>query len=340
IDGEDARDFDDAVLCERRRGGWRLYVAIADVSHYVHVDSALDREACLRGNSVYFRDFVVPMLPEALSNGLCSLNPQVDRLCMVCEMTITDAGRISGYKFYEGVMHSHARLTYTQVGEILENDGDDTHPLRQQFRAVLPQLHRLHELYKCLREARDERGAIDFETVETRIVFNEARKIERIVPVRRNDAHKLIEECMLCANVCAARFLQKHNLTGLYRVHEGPTEQKLDNLREFLGELGLSLSAGDAPTSLDYQDLMAQIQDRSDSNMIQTVMLRSLRQAMYQVENLGHFGLGYDAYTHFTSPIRRYPDLLVHRAIRSVIRSELPSKQVVRVEGASLLQSK
>lgn len=340
IDGEDARDFDDAVLCERRRGGWRLYVAIADVSHYVHVDSALDREACLRGNSVYFPDFVVPMLPEALSNGLCSLNPQVDRLCMVCEMTITDAGRISGYKFYEGVMHSHARLTYTQVGEILENDGDDTHPLRQQFRAVLPQLHRLHELYKCLREARDERGAIDFETVETRIVFNEARKIERIVPVRRNDAHKLIEECMLCANVCAARFLQKHNLTGLYRVHEGPTEQKLDNLREFLGELGLSLSGGDAPTSLDYQDLMAQIQDRSDSNMIQTVMLRSLRQAMYQVENLGHFGLGYDTYTHFTSPIRRYPDLLVHRAIRSVIRSELPSKQVVRVEGASLLQSK
>ncbi|MGM8228409.1 ribonuclease R [Cellvibrio sp. ARAG 10.3] len=340
IDGEDARDFDDAVLCERRKGGWRLYVAIADVSHYVHVDNALDKEACLRGNSVYFPDFVVPMLPEALSNGLCSLNPQVDRLCMVCEMTITDAGKISGYQFYEGVMHSHARLTYTQVGEILEHGDDNQHPLRQQFHHVLPQLHRLHDLYKCLREARDERGAIDFETVETRIVFNEERKIERIVPVRRNDAHKLIEECMLCANVCAAKFIQKHDLTGLYRVHEGPTEQKLDNLREFLGELGLSLSGGDTPTSLDYQALMEQLENRADSNMIQTVMLRSLRQAMYQVENLGHFGLGYEAYTHFTSPIRRYPDLLVHRAIRSVIRSETPSKQVKRAEGARLLNSR
>ncbi len=340
IDGEDARDFDDAVLCERRKGGWRLYVAIADVSHYVHVDNALDKEACLRGNSVYFPDFVVPMLPEALSNGLCSLNPQVDRLCMVCEMTITDAGKISGYQFYEGVMHSHARLTYTQVGEILEHGDDNQHPLRQQFHHVLPQLHRLHDLYKCLREARDERGAIDFETVETRIVFNEERKIERIVPVRRNDAHKLIEECMLCANVCAAKFIQKHDLTGLYRVHEGPTEQKLDNLREFLGELGLSLSGGDTPTSLDYQALMEQLENRADSNMIQTVMLRSLRQAMYQVENLGHFGLGYEAYTHFTSPIRRYPDLLVHRAIRSVIRSEMPSKQVKRAEGARLLNNR
>lgn len=340
IDGEDARDFDDAVLCEPLKGGWRLYVAIADVSHYVHVDSALDREACLRGNSVYFPDFVVPMLPEALSNGLCSLNPQVDRLCMVCEMTISDTGRITGYQFYEGVMHSHARLTYNQVGEILEHEGDDQHPLRQQFHAVVPQLQRLHELYKCLREARDLRGAIDFETVETRIVFNDARKIERIVPVRRNDAHKLIEECMLCANVCAAKFLQKHNLTGLYRVHEGPTEQKLDNLREFLGELGLSLSGGDAPTSMDYQALMEQIQNRSDTNLIQTVMLRSLRQAMYQVDNLGHFGLGYEEYTHFTSPIRRYPDLLVHRAIRSVIRSELPSKQVKRIAGAQLLPSR
>lgn len=337
IDGEDARDFDDAVLCERRKGGWRLYVAIADVSHYVKVDNALDVEGRLRGNSVYFPDFVVPMLPEALSNGLCSLNPQVDRLCMVCEMTISDTGRITGYEFYEGVMHSHARLTYTQVGEMLENEGDDQHPLRQRFNAVLPQLHALHSLYRCLREARDERGAIDFETVETRIIFNAERKIERIVPVRRNDAHKLIEECMLCANVCAAKFLQKHNLVGLYRVHEGPTEQKLANLREFLGELGLYLPGGEDPTSADYQVLMRLIQGRSDSNMIQTVMLRSLRQAMYQVENHGHFGLGYEAYTHFTSPIRRYPDLLVHRAIRSIIRSEIPSTQVRRVEGAALL---
>jgi ribonuclease R len=334
IDGEDARDFDDAVLCARRRGGWRLYVAIADVSHYVKVNNALDMEARSRGNSVYFPDYVVPMLPEALSNGLCSLNPHVDRLCMVCEMTITDAGKITGYEFYEGVMHSHARLTYTKVGKILTESDEESQTLREEYKHVIPQLELLHNLYKCLRIARDERGAIDFETVETRIQFNDERKIERIVPIKRNDAHKLIEECMLCANVCSAKFLEKHNLVGLYRVHEGPTEQKLTNLREFLSELGLGLAGGAEPTSGDYQQLMQAIQGRSDSNMIQTVMLRSLRQAMYQVENRGHFGLGYDAYTHFTSPIRRYPDLLVHRAIRSVIRSEAPTTHVRRAEGA------
>ena len=336
IDGEDARDFDDAVMCERRRGGWRLFVAIADVSHYVPVDSELDREAKLRGNSVYFPDFVVPMLPEALSNGLCSLNPQVDRLCLVCEMTLSDAGRITGYQFYEAVIHSHARLTYTQVAAMLDPDEPDM-ALRETFAPVAHRLELLHRLYLCLRQAREERGAIDFETVETRILFNEDRKIERIVPVKRNDAHKLIEECMLCANVCAARFLEKHNLAGLFRVHEGPTEQKLTNLREFLGELGLGLSGGLAPDSGDYQQLMQSIQGRPDANMIQTVMLRSLRQAMYQPENLGHFGLGYDAYTHFTSPIRRYPDLLVHRAIRSVIRGKQASSHVRRVEGAQPL---
>lgn len=334
IDGEDARDFDDAVLCERRRGGWRLYVAIADVSHYVAVDSALDREARNRGNSVYFPDYVVPMLPEALSNGLCSLNPSVDRLCMVCEMTISDTGRITGYQFYEAVMHSQARLTYTQVWDMLSNPESEH---RQTFAHVLPQVELLQQLYTCLRSARDERGAIDFETVETRIIFDSERKIERIVPVRRNDAHKLIEECMLCANVCAANFLQKHQLLGLYRVHEGPTEQKLTNLREFLGELGLGLGGGNAPTSADYQQLLQAIANRPDANMIQTVMLRSLRQAMYQMENHGHFGLGYEAYAHFTSPIRRYPDLLVHRAIRAVIRSEQASKLVRRVEGAKPL---
>src|SRR5690606_28351013 len=338
IDGEDARDFDDAVLCEPRKGGWRLYVAIADVSHYVKIDSPLDEEARLRATSVYFPDFVVPMLPEALSNGLCSLNPQVDRLCMVCEMTITDAGRVTGYQFYEAVMHSHARLTYNKVAEILEHEGDDQHPLRQEFSAVLPQIHLLHNLYRSLRSARDERGAIDFETVETRILFNEERKIERIVPVHRNDAHKLIEECMLCANVCAAKFLEKHQLSGLYRVHEGPAEQKLTNLREFLGELGLGLGGGLTPDSGEYQQLLQAIQGRPDANMIQTIMLRSLRQAMYQVENKGHFGLGYEAYTHFTSPIRRYPDLLVHRAIRSVIRSKTPSANVHRADGIVLLK--
>lgn len=340
IDGEDARDFDDAVFCERRRGGWRLYVAIADVSHYVQVESALDLEARARGNSVYFPDYVVPMLPEALSNGLCSLNPAVDRLCMVCEMTISSAGRITGYEFYEAVMHSQARLTYTKVGAMLGEETPEADALRREHKNILPHLQTLHQLYQCLREARDERGAIDFETVETRIVFNEQRKIERIIPIKRNDAHKLIEECMLCANVCAAKFLEKHNLIGLFRVHEGPTEQKLTNLRAYLSELGLGLGGGDDPTSGDYQVLLKQIEGRSDANLIQTVMLRSLRQAMYQLENHGHFGLGYDAYTHFTSPIRRYPDLLVHRAIRSVVRSEQPTSHVRRAEGAKPLPPK
>lgn len=340
IDGEDARDFDDAVLCERRKGGWRLYVAIADVSHYVPVESALDVEARARGNSVYFPDYVVPMLPEAISNGLCSLNPHVDRLCMVCEMNISDSGRITGYQFYEGVMHSHARLTYTKVGEILTGEGDARTALREEYKAVVPQLELLHKLYECLRVARDERGAIDFETTETRIQFNEDRKIERIVPIKRNDAHKLIEECMLCANVCAAKFIEKHNLIGLFRVHEGPTETKLANLRAYLSELGLGLAGGDKPTPGDYQQLLQMIQGRSDGHLIQTVMLRSLRQAMYQVENHGHFGLGYEAYTHFTSPIRRYPDLLVHRAIRSIVRSTEPSTHVRRVDTARAIPKK
>jgi ribonuclease R len=337
IDGEDARDFDDAVYCEKRRGGWRLFVAIADVSHYVAVDSALDKEAIARGNSVYFPDFVVPMLPEALSNGLCSLNPHVDRLCMVCEMNISPAGRITAYEFYEAVMHSHARLTYTKVDKLLRGKDAESDQLRAEYSSVMPGIERLQKLFECLREARDTRGAIDFETVETRIMFNEERKIERIVPIKRNDAHKLIEECMLCANVCAAAFLEKHQLTGLYRVHEGPSEQKLANLRQFLAELGFGLGGGDRPSSADYQQVMQMIQGRSDAHLIQTVMLRSMRQAMYQVENHGHFGLGYDAYTHFTSPIRRYPDLLVHRAIRSVIRSDKPSTHVRRVASAKAI---
>lgn len=337
IDGEDARDFDDAVYCEKRRGGWRLYVAIADVSHYVAVESALDKEAIARGNSVYFPDFVVPMLPEALSNGLCSLNPNVDRLCMVCEMNISPAGRITAYEFYEAVMHSHARLTYTKVDKLLRGEDAEADQLRTEYSRVMPGIERLQKLFECLRDARDIRGAIDFETVETRIMFNEDRKIERIIPIKRNDAHKLIEECMLCANVCAANFLEKHQLVGLYRVHEGPSEQKLANLRQFLAELGFGLGGGDRPSSSDYQQVMQMIQGRTDAHLIQTVMLRSMRQAMYQVENHGHFGLGYDAYTHFTSPIRRYPDLLVHRAIRSIIRSDKTSTHVRRVDTAKAI---
>ncbi len=336
IDGEDARDFDDAVYCEERKGGeWRLWVAIADVSHYVAPGSALDAEAALRGNSVYFPARVVPMLPEALSNGLCSLKPAVDRLAMVCEMELSAKGVLAKYRFYEAVIHSHARLTYTQVGEVLEQGSC---PQVDQHR--VPDLKRLLSLYHVLRAARDKRGAIDFETVETRIIFDEHRKIEAIVPVVRNDAHKLIEECMLCANVATARFYDANTLPMLYRVHEGPNEDKLKGLRKFLGELGLDLGGGAKPTPVDYQHLLLQIGDRDDAHVIQTMLLRSLSQAVYQPENKGHFGLHYEAYAHFTSPIRRYPDLLVHRGIRHLIRSGKSAKGVLQIEGAQTIPTK
>ncbi|MEM0954580.1 MAG: ribonuclease R [Pseudomonadota bacterium] len=332
IDGEDARDFDDAVYCEKKlRGGWTLWVAIADVSHYVRPGSALDEEAQTRGNSVYFPERVVPMLPEVLSNGLCSLMPKVDRLAMVCEMSISKAGRITGYDFYEGVIHSHARLTYTEVGEVLETG---SHP--DVDKRIVPHVNRLHALYKALREAREARGAIDFETTETRILFNAQRKIDAIVPVTRNDAHKLIEECMLCANVATARFFEEQKLPILYRVHEGPGEEKLENLRSFLGELGLDMQGGEQPSPMDYQRLREQIGERPDRHIIETMLLRSLSQAVYQPENKGHFGLHYPAYAHFTSPIRRYPDLLVHRGIRHVIRSSIKSKRVKRLKAAPI----
>ena len=323
IDGEDARDFDDAVFAESKKsGGWRLYVAIADVSHYVRPGAALDEEANNRGTSVYFPGHVVPMLPEVLSNGLCSLNPHVDRLAMVCEMTISATGKLSGYKFYEGVIQSHARLTYTKVGTMLEStDSEEGQALREQYQQVVSHVDELYKLYKVLRATREQRGAIDFETTETRIVFDQNRRIENIVPVVRNDAHKLIEECMLCANVATARFLEKHELPALYRVHEGPTDKKLESLHSFLGELGLSLPGRNKPTPKDYQHLLSSIEGRADAHVIQVMLLRSLSQAVYTPENEGHFGLAYSAYAHFTSPIRRYPDLLVHRAIRHVIRS-------------------
>ncbi|MDE1461265.1 ribonuclease R [Spartinivicinus poritis] len=341
IDGEDAKDFDDAVYCEvKRGGGWRLYVAIADVSHYVKVDGALDKEAFLRGNSVYFPEHVVPMLPEVLSNGLCSLNPKVDRLAMVCEMTVSAKGKLSGYCFYEAVIHSHARLTYNQVNKMLtQAHSQEGRSLGKQFAPLLPHLNNLFGLYHVLRETREKRGAIDFETTETQIVFGENRKIERIIPTERNEAHKLIEECMLCANVATARFLEKHQLPALYRVHEGPKSEKLLNLKSFLGELGLTLKSN-KPKPADYQDLMGQIADRPDAHIIQTMLLRSLSQAVYQPENKGHFGLAYKAYTHFTSPIRRYPDLLVHRAIRHVIRSNKESVNVKRAKGARVIAKK
>ncbi|MBD1587592.1 ribonuclease R [Pseudomonas typographi] len=344
IDGEDARDFDDAVFCEPLgklklfSGGWRLYVAIADVSSYVRVGSALDDEAQVRGNSVYFPERVVPMLPEELSNGLCSLNPHVDRLAMVCEMTINKTGQMVDYQFYEAVIHSHARLTYNKVSTLLEPARSaEARGLRDEYAEVLPHLKQLHALYKVLVDARHVRGAIDFETQETRIIFGAERKIAEIRPTQRNDAHKLIEECMLAANVATAEFLSKHEIPALYRVHDGPPPERLEKLRTFLGELGLALHKGkDGPTPKDYQQLLQSIKDRPDFQLIQTVMLRSLSQAVYTCENNGHFGLNYDAYTHFTSPIRRYPDLLTHRAIRSVIRSRRETPHVVRAGAASV----
>ena len=339
IDGEDARDFDDAVYAEAVKGaGWRLFVAIADVSHYVKVGSALDEEAVKRGNSVYFPERVIPMLPEELSNGLCSLNPLVDRLAMVCEMTVSKSGELTGYQFYEAVIHSHARLTYTKVSQLLEKpNSTEAKYLRQQMPHLVPHLRQLYALYKSLLAARQVRGAIDFETQETRIVFGADRKITEIRPTQRNDAHRLIEECMLCANVATARFLMEHEVPALYRVHDGPPAEKLEKLRSFLGELGLTLYRGKGePTPKDYLNLLEAVRERPDQHLIQTVMLRSLSQAVYSPDNAGHFGLNYEAYTHFTSPIRRYPDLLVHRAIRSVIRSKRTSEKVRRVGAASM----
>jgi len=313
IDGEDARDFDDAVFCKRTAKGWKLLVAIADVSHYVQVNSELDKEAKNRSTSVYFPEQVIPMLPEILSNGLCSLNPHVDRLCMVCELIIDDEGKVVRSKFYDAVMCSHARLTYTEVAQMLV-DGDEA--LAEKHTKLMPHLRELYALYKAMRLQRELRGAMDFDTQETRIVFAKDRKIEKIIPVVRNDAHKLIEEFMITANSAAARFLNAKKIPKLLRIHEGPSADKLLNLKTFLGELGLKFGGGVNPTPLDYMHLVDSVKDRPDAHLIQTVLLRSMSQAVYSPDLKGHFGLALDAYAHFTSPIRRYPDLLVHRAIR------------------------
>jgi ribonuclease R len=326
IDGEDSRDFDDAVYCEKTKdGNWKLTVAIADVSHYVPIDSALDKEAWNRGTSVYFPAEVIPMLPEKISNGLCSLNPAVDRLCMVCEATINPEGQVVDYQFTSAVMHSAARLTYTKMAAIVV-DKDAT--LRKQYAEITDHLDDLYALYKVLRKARTERGSIDFERSETQIIFGDDKKIESIKPTERNDAHKLIEECMVTANVCAAKFLKKHKIPALHRVHDGPNTEKLTKVHEFLGGLGLSLGGGDKPQPKDYAKLLNSVTDRPDAHLIQTVMLRSMSRAQYapvdkeNPESTRHFGLSRDHYAHFTSPIRRYPDLLVHRAILHIINNK------------------
>ncbi|MDP2108740.1 MAG: ribonuclease R, partial [Rhodocyclaceae bacterium] len=293
-----------------------LIVAIADVSHYVADGSALDKESQERGNSVYFPRRVIPMLPEKLSNGLCSLNPQVERLCMVCDMDVSATGAIKQYRFYAAVIWSHARLTYTEVAAALY---DKDAAALEKIGALLPFLENLDALYRVLAKARSKRGAIDFETVETRMVFDDLGKILRIEPYERNDAHRVIEECMLAANVCASDFLKEREHPALYRVHEGPTPERLVKLRDFLGTFGLQLAGGDEPHAKDYAALIDKIAGRPDKQLLQTVMLRSLRQAIYSPDNVGHFGLAYESYTHFTSPIRRYPDLLIHRAIKSAL---------------------
>lgn len=325
IDGEDAKDFDDAVYCEiKPGGGFQLYVAIADVSHYVQPNTALDIEAKLRGNSVYFPGYVIPMLPEILSNGLCSLKPDVDRLCMVCILSISKSGKITRYEFHEAVMRSHARLTYTKVAAMLEGKSDH---LIAQYSNLMPYLQNLNNLYHVLRSARESRGAIEFETLETRIIFGKNGKISHIEPMVRNDAHRIIEECMLCANVATAQFLKKNKIPGLYRVHEGPPPDKLADLKVFLQELGLSLGGGPKPKPIDYAKLLKSIQNRSDANVIQSVLLRSLSQAVYSPDNTGHFGLAFEEYCHFTSPIRRYPDLITHRQIRMLLRGKWKAKE-------------
>ncbi|WP_050477214.1 ribonuclease R [Herbaspirillum rhizosphaerae] len=320
IDGEDARDFDDAVYCEPikigRAKGYRLIVAIADVSHYVKPNDALDVDALERSTSVYFPRRVIPMLPEKLSNGLCSLNPDVDRLTLVCDAVITAKGEIKAYQFYPAVIHSAARLTYTEVAAVLANTKG---PEAAKRAGLVPHLLHLYEVFQALLQARHARGAIDFETTETYIVCNAVGKIEKILPRTRNDAHRLIEECMLAANVCAADLLKRHEHPGLYRVHAGPTKERLNQLRTFLKQIGLSLGGGDSPSASDYAELMPKIKSRPDALLIQTMLLRSMQQAVYSPENIGHFGLSYESYAHFTSPIRRYPDLLTHRAIKAIL---------------------
>jgi ribonuclease R len=340
IDGEDARDFDDAVYCEPvkigRSKAFRLIVAIADVSHYVKPNDALDKDALERSTSVYFPRRVIPMLPEKLSNGLCSLNPDVDRLTLVCDAVITAKGEIKAYQFYPAVIHSAARLTYTEVAAILANTKGTEAAKRP---ALVPHLLNLYEVFQALLHARQKRGAIDFETTETYIVCNAAGKIEQILPRTRNDAHRLIEECMLAANVCAADLLARHKQPGVYRVHAGPSKEKLNQVRTFLKQMGLHLGGGETPAASDYAELIPKIKMRPDAVLLQTMLLRSMQQAVYSPDNIGHFGLAYEAYAHFTSPIRRYPDLLTHRAIKAILQGKRYEPKGIDTSGLNTMLS-
>ncbi len=323
IDGEDAKDFDDAVYCETSRTGFRLIVAIADVSHYVRPGTPLDDEAQKRATSVYFPGFVVPMLPETLSNGICSLNPKVDRMCFVCDMQIDHDGLVTRSKFYEAVMNSHARLTYTQVWNAVGLDDEEA---KRQVGTQLPQVERLHQLYQVLAKARQQRGAIEFESSEVRFVLDNRGEVTQAGMLQRNDAHKLIEECMIAANVEAAKYLLQRRIPAPYRIHEKPPESKFEDLLEFLKEFKLSLPAWGKVQPRDYTRLLKKIRDRPDAALLESVLLRSQSLAVYAPDNVGHFGLALEAYAHFTSPIRRYPDLLVHRAIKYALKGGKPDK--------------
>tara|TARA_R110002073_G_scaffold209161_2_gene369627 strand:- start:14128 stop:16287 length:2160 start_codon:yes stop_codon:yes gene_type:complete len=319
IDGEDARDFDDAVFCQKEGGGWRLLVAIADVSHYVKKLSALDDEARLRGTSVYFPDRVVPMLPEILSNGLCSLKPKVDRYSLVCELNIDAKGKVKHSSFFKGIIKSAARLTYTEMSAIVVEKNSDA---RQKHEALVNHLDDLYQLYQLLHGERKKQGLIDFSSLESRFEFNDKGHIEAIHTAERNEAHRLIEEMMLVANVAAGEFLEKNEIPAMYRIHETPKLDKLENVRSLLSQLGLSLGGGEEPTSKDYAKLMDVIRKRDDAQMLETVLLRSMPLASYSMVNEGHFGLGFPIYAHFTSPIRRYPDLMVHRGIVHILEGK------------------
>ena len=338
IDGDDSRDFDDAVYAEEDPAGWKLFVAIADVAHYVKGGSSLDQEARDRGTSVYFPRRVVPMLPEKLSNGLCSLNPGVERLCLTCEMTVGRQGKILDYRFYPAVMRSHARLTYNKVNMILEGKGGPD--LIKKYSDVIPSLQSLHKLYKDLKLARKKRGVMDFDRIETKILFDEQGKISNIIPDIRNDAHKLIEECMLLANQATAKFLKKHKEAFLYRTHPKPTPEKIALTRTFLESLGLRIEGGETPKTRDFAELLKKAKGREDENIIKTIVLRTMKQAIYTPENTGHFGLALEEYTHFTSPIRRYPDLLAHRAIHRVLEKKTQKATKRMIETGQHLSSR
>lgn len=333
IDGEDAKDFDDAVYCSKENSGWSLFVAIADVSHYVSRNSAIDEEALKRGTSIYLPNRVIPMLPEKISNNLCSLLPNKDRLAVICEMNISENGKMTGYSFYSGVIRSKARLTYTQANEMITGNKIP----KKKYSAFIEHIQNLHQLYTKLKELKDKRGAIEFNSKEIKFVFNQKEEITDIQSTERNDAHYIIEECMILANIAAASFIKRNKIPGLYRIHDLPTQEKLDELKNFLENFNLSLHATKKPTSKNYAELLKKINNKDKQSLIQIIMLRSLPQAEYNPKNIGHFGLSLENYTHFTSPIRRYPDLVTHRIIKNTLKKNSTHKHLYLLNDITFL---